>query len=134
MCDCLFCKIISGEIPSYKVFEDDHAFAFLDIHPIERGHTLVLPKVHAETLFNLPPEELAGMMPAVQRVATLLKKKINCDGMTICQNNGVCAGQTIGHVHFHLIPRWNEKPILWEVTEEISPADAITLSQKMGLS
>ena len=110
MNDCIFCKIIKGEIPCFKIFEDDHAFAFLDINPIERGHTLVIPKFHAKELFFLPPEELAGVMPAIQRTATLLKKKLGCDGLALSQLNGEAAGQTVFHVHFHLIPRYAGTP------------------------
>lgn len=113
MNDCIFCKIIKGEIPCFKIFEDDHAFAFLDINPIERGHTLVIPKFHAKELFFLPPEELAGVMPAIQRTATLLKKKLGCDGLALSQLNGEAAGQTVFHVHFHLIPRYAGTPIDW---------------------
>lgn len=113
MNDCIFCKIIKGEIPCFKIFEDDHAFAFLDINPIERGHTLVIPKFHAKELFFLPPEELAGVMPAIQRTATLLKKKLGCDGLALSQLNGEAAGQTVFHVHFHLIPRYVGTPIDW---------------------
>ncbi len=113
MNDCIFCKIIKGEIPSFKIFEDEHAFAFLDINPIECGHTLVIPKFHAKELFFLPPEELAGVMPAIQRTATLLKKKLGCDGMALSQLNGEAAGQTVFHVHFHLIPRYAGTPIDW---------------------
>lgn len=113
MNDCIFCKIIKGEIPCFKIFEDDHAFVFLDINPIERGHTLVIPKFHAKELFFLPPEELAGVMPAIQRTATLLKKKLGCDGLALSQLNGEAAGQTVFHVHFHLIPRYAGTPIDW---------------------
>lgn len=112
--DCIFCSILQGKIPSYKVFEDAHAYAFLDINPFGRGHTLVIPKFHAPDLFHLPPEELAGVMPAVQRVATLLKTRLGCDGMAMLQLNGAVAGQTVGHVHFHLIPRYVGQPAGWE--------------------
>lgn len=114
MDDCLFCKIIRGEIPSYKLFEDDHAYAFLDINPFGRGHTLVVPKFHADQLFHLPPEELAGVMPAVQRMATLLKKRLGCEGLALLQLNGAAAGQTVPHVHFHLIPRYTGQPAGWQ--------------------
>lgn len=117
MDDCIFCKIIRGEIPSYKIFEDDHAYAFLDINPFGRGHTLVVPKFHAAQLFQLPPEELAGVMPAVQRVASLLKKRLACDGMALLQLNGEVAGQTVNHVHFHLVPRYAGQPAGWEPLE-----------------
>ena len=111
--DCLFCKIVRGEIPSYRLFEDAHAFAFLDINPFGLGHTLVVPKFHARQLFFLPPEELAGVMPAVQRVATLLRNRLGCDGLALMQLNGESAGQTVDHVHFHLIPRYAGQPAGW---------------------
>lgn len=111
--DCIFCKILAGTIPSRKIFEDDHAYAFLDIEPFEEGHTLVIPKFHAETIFDLPPEELAGIMPAVHRVAVLLRHRLGCDGMNVLQSNGACATQTVPHVHFHLIPRWNDRELHW---------------------
>jgi histidine triad (HIT) family protein len=114
MDDCIFCKIIRQEIPSLKVFEDEHAYAFLDINPYQRGHTLVVPKFHAKEIFNLPPEELAGMMPAIQRTACLLKRKLGCDGMVIQQLNGPIAGQTVFHVHFHLVPCYNDTPVTWQ--------------------
>ncbi len=122
--DCIFCAIIRGEIPAYKVFEDRHAFAFLDINPFGRGHTLVVPKFHAPDLFHLPPEELAGVMPAVQRVATLLKRRLGCDGLAMMQLNGEAAGQTVGHVHFHLIPRYADQPAGWAPLEGEAKAEA----------
>ncbi len=125
MDDCLFCKIIRGEIPCQKLFEDDHAFAFLDINPFGRGHTLVVPKFHADQLFRLPPEELAGMMPAVQRTATLLKRRLGCDGLALMQLNGEEAGQTVFHVHFHLIPRYAGQPAGWRPLDPPPTAEAL---------
>ncbi len=125
MDDCLFCKIIRGEIPSFKIFEDDHAYAFLDINPFGRGHTLVVPKFHADQLFRLPPEELAGVMPAVQRVATLLRNRLRCDGMALMQLNGACAGQTVNHVHFHLIPRYEGQPAGWQPLAPVPAAQEL---------
>ncbi len=135
MNDCLFCKIIRGEIPSYRIFEDEHAFAFLDINPFGRGHTLVVPKFHADQLFYLPPEELAGVMPAVQRTATLLKKRLNCDGMALLQLNGEVAGQTVNHVHFHLIPRYAGQPAGWDplTGDELAAAKDFEAIQKQIL-
>lgn len=127
---CLFCRILKGEIPSRRIFEDDHAFAFLDIEPAERGHTLVIPKFHATTIFDLPPEELAGMMPAVHRVAMLLRHKLGCDGMNLLQSNGACANQTVGHVHFHLIPRWNGRAAEWHPNREACAPEALDALHK----
>lgn len=104
--DCIFCKIIRGEIPSRKIYENEYAFAFLDIAPFEKGHTLVVPKVHAARLTDLPPDLLRPVMESVQHVACLLLTKLPCDGFNLLQNNGSCAMQTVHHVHFHIIPRW----------------------------
>lgn len=106
---CIFCEITKGNIPSTKVYEDDHVLAFLDIAPCEYGHTLVVPKVHADTLPALPAEELRPVMEAVQKVGRALMEKLPCDGFNVIQNNGECAGQSVKHVHFHVIPRYAEK-------------------------
>ena len=110
---CIFCKIIAGQIPSYKVYEDEHAFGFLDIAPFEKGHILVVPKHHAPFLTDLSHPQLFTFMAAVQRVAALLLRKMPCDGFNLLQNNGPCASQVVPHVHFHVVPRWNSKPINW---------------------
>ncbi len=110
MSDCVFCKIINGEIPSCKVYEDDQVVAFLDLQPFEKGHTLVVPKVHAQTLTDLPESAFTPVLSAVQKVARLLKEKLACDGFNVMQNNGACATQSVPHVHFHVIPRWGTEP------------------------
>ena len=109
MNDCIFCKILKGEIPSCKIYEDDHAIVFLDIAPFEKGHVLVVPKVHAQQITELPVAELQPVMEVVQKTARVLKEKLPCDGINILQNNGACAMQTVPHVHIHLVPRWNRK-------------------------
>lgn len=111
--DCIFCKIIAGQIPCCKVYEDDACLAFLDLAPFEEGHTLVIPKFHAATLLDLPADVLPSILPAVQKVAALLKERLPCDGFNVMQNNGACALQVVQHVHFHVIPRWNGHPAKW---------------------
>jgi hypothetical protein len=86
--DCIFCKIIAGKIPCAKVFEDESALAFLDIAPFEKGHTLVIPKFHAETLVDLPEAWVLRLMPAVQKVGAILLKRMPCDGFNVLQSNG----------------------------------------------
>jgi len=103
---CIFCKIVAGEIPSHKVYEDDQTLAFLDILPASRGHTLVIPKEHAESLFDITPETLAAVMASAQTVARILRSKLRTDGMNMFQNNGAAAGQEVFHFHLHLLPRW----------------------------
>ena len=111
--DCVFCKIIAGKIPSFKVYEDDRNFAFLDISPFEKGHVLVVPKYHTAVMTELTPDVLFPCMVAVQKVAALLLKKLPCDGFNVVQNNGACATQSVPHVHFHVVPRWNGRVINW---------------------
>lgn len=110
---CVFCRIIAGQIPSFRIYEDDHTFAFLDIAPFEKGHALVVPKRHAAFLTDLASAELSPFITAVQNVANLLLKKLPCDGFNLIQNNGACATQAVPHVHFHVVPRWNGRAINW---------------------
>ncbi len=106
MNDCLFCKIIKGIIPSYKVYEDDKVLAFLDVNPNSDGHTLVIPKEHYENLFDMPNELIIYMVDIIKtKIYPILKDKLNIDGLTICQNNYY--GQDVKHYHIHLIPRYN---------------------------
>ncbi|KAJ2889498.1 Adenosine 5'-monophosphoramidase [Coemansia aciculifera] len=99
--DCLFCKIIRGEIPSVKLLETATTFAFLDIGPLSEGHALVVPKFHAEKMHQLPDEFLADSMPVAKKIATAL----GVDNYNILQNNGRLAHQEVPHVHFHVIPK-----------------------------
>lgn len=101
----LFKKIIAGEIPCEKIYEDDHAFAFLDITPVNPGHTLVVPKVWSENLLDTDPEILGHVIKAVQKVAQAVIKATGAKGINIHQNNGETAGQKVFHLHFHVIPR-----------------------------
>ncbi|TXT65136.1 MAG: hypothetical protein BAJALOKI3v1_130040 [Promethearchaeota archaeon] len=103
--DCIFCKIVNGQIPSKKVFENDTNIAFLDIRPISTGHTVVIPKKHYSTIEKLPDEEVGNLFKAVKRVALLLHEKLEIDGYNIVQNNYKAAGQVVEHSHVHIIPR-----------------------------
>lgn len=105
--DCIFCRIIAGEIPSHKVYEDDATLAFLDINPASRGHAVVIPKEHAADLFSLSPDALAATAKSTQTVARLLQRGVQPDGINILQNNGPEAGQSVFHYHVHVIPRWS---------------------------
>jgi histidine triad (HIT) family protein len=105
--DCLFCKIVAKQIPAQIVYEDDHALAFLDIHPSAPGHTMVIPKVHAPNLLELPPEEVGPLFAAVQHVGKMLSKAFTPDGITMGANQGRASGQEVDHLHVHLIPRWH---------------------------
>ena len=107
MSDCIFCKIASGEIPAKKVYEDENLLAYYDIAPKSKGHTLVIPKKHAANLLEIGPEDLSILIAGVKKVAGILKAELNCDGFNILQNNGEAAGQSVHHIHFHIIPRYN---------------------------
>jgi len=104
--DCLFCKIAQKKIPSEVVYEDENSLAFLDINPHAPGHTMVIPKRHAETLFELKEEDLGGLMAAVKKVAQALKKSLISDGFTIGINHGKASGQAVEHLHIHILPRF----------------------------
>ncbi len=112
--DCIFCKIIKGEIPCSKVFEDEKFFAFLDIGPVNRGHTLVIPKKHYKNLLDMPEDELKGYIETIQKVSKAIIKAVNADGISINMSNEPAAGQVVMHAHFHLIPRFkNDGLKLW---------------------
>jgi histidine triad (HIT) family protein len=105
MNDCLFCKIIRREIPSTIVYEDADTFAFLDIHPVNPGHVLVVPKVHAIGLLEATPGVAGALMVAVQKIARAVKVGMGVEGFNLEQNDGAVAGQVIPHLHVHIIPR-----------------------------
>lgn len=106
--DDLFLKIISGEIPSAKIYEDEHTFAFLDIRPVNKGHALVVPKIHSRNILDIDPETLAQVMATTQRVACALMKALHTDGVTLVMNNEPGGGQEVLHTHFHVIPRFTD--------------------------
>ncbi|KAK9479143.1 HIT-like domain-containing protein [Lipomyces japonicus] len=106
---CIFCRIIKGEIPSYKVFESSKVYAFLDINPLSEGHTLVIPKYHAAKVHELPDDYLAEILPAAKKIALALgATPDDTFQYNLLQNNGALAHQVVPHVHFHVIPKPNE--------------------------
>ena len=107
--DCLFCAIVAGEIPSKKVYEDDVAYAFLDISPWQKGHTLVIPKRHVTDVL-VDEGVLAEVGPAVARVGNLLKERLGADACNVVSNAGAASGQEVFHAHVHVLPRWAENP------------------------
>ena len=115
--NCVFCAIEAGEIPSFKIYEDGQVLAFLDINPFSKGHTLVIPKVHCEGLLDAGEDVLAALVLRVKKVAGRLKSALGCDGFNILQNNGEAAGQTVKHIHFHIVPRYGNQPIVFESHE-----------------
>ena len=123
--DCIFCKIIAGQIPSKKIYEDENYFAFLDIFPAGRGHSLVIPKQHYSDIHSMPTEVYGGIAIVAKKVADLLQAKLDSEGTTIFQMNKEAGWQTVFHAHMHVIPRWSNdglhKP--WD----IAPADSAEL-------
>ncbi len=117
--DCIFCQIIKGRIPSVKVYEDERVLAFEDINPISAGHTLIIPKTHAENLFEMTEQDLSAIVHASQKVAIAIRKALSPDGIAVLQLNGRGANQVVMHYHMHLVPRMpgTEKlPItVWEI-------------------
>ncbi len=108
--DHLFEQIAAGEIPSYKIYEDDLVYVFLDINPGSRGHTLVIPKVRAEFVHEMPEETAAAIGRILPRIAHAIMQAVDADAYNILNNNGATAGQVVPHVHFHIIPRFINEP------------------------
>ena len=106
--NCIFCKIIKGEIPSSTIYEDEDFKVILDIEPASKGHALVLPKKHYANIYEIDPDVLAGAVKVGQKVVKHAKEALGCEGYNFLQNNGEVAGQTVSHYHLHLIPRYNE--------------------------
>lgn len=104
---CPFCQIVAGELDSYSIHETSDTLAFLDVNPVSRGHSLVIPKSHAEHLKAMEEQEVASLFRSVSAVASAVEEGLEPDGVNILQSNGEAAGQEIGHVHVHIIPRYS---------------------------
>lgn len=109
--DNIFGKVIKGDIPSHKVFEDDDTLAFMDIMPMSRGHALVIPKTGSRNLFDAEPQVLANLIQKTQRVARAVMTAMKADGVRIMQFNEAAAGQTVFHLHFHILPMYEGVPL-----------------------
>ena len=105
--DCIFCKIVNGEIPSYKIYEDDNFLAFLDISQVTKGHTLVIPKKHYQDIFEIDEKAMAETYTLVNKLAKKIVEKTGASGVNILNNNKEIAGQTVFHYHVHIIPRYD---------------------------
>ncbi|HFI0404636.1 TPA: HIT family protein [Streptococcus suis] len=108
MSDCIFCKIVAGEIPASKVYEDDQVLAFLDITQVTKGHTLVIPKKHYRNVLDMDAEVAGQVFTAIPALARHLKEKLGASGLNIVNNNEEAAGQTVFHTHIHLLPRFDK--------------------------
>ncbi len=126
--DCIFCRIVAGELPCTRVYENSHVLAFMDINPVAPGHVLVIPKGHWKDLYAMPDTELASVAAATRRVAGAVKKALNPDGVSIIQANGKGAAQSVLHYHTHIVPRTigDELKINWTlVPGDIAQINAI---------
>lgn len=110
--ECLFCKLVRGEISSKKVYEDENVVAFLDINPASKGHCLVIPKKHSVNILDTDERELENLIRVVKLLSTVIKEKLEADAINILLNSGKRAGQLVNHVHFHIIPRYPDDKIL----------------------
>jgi histidine triad (HIT) family protein len=104
--DCIFCKIVAGEIPSHKIDEDDKTLAFMDINPWTRGHALVIPKEHSRNIYDVDPDDMGAVMATAQRVAQRQRDKLGAEGINLLQSSEPVAMQTVFHTHVHVIPRY----------------------------
>jgi len=131
--DCIFCKIINNEVPSYKVYEDDRVLAFLDITPVNPGHTLVIPKKHSENIEDITEDDLAAVLKAAKKIAKTLLQLDGVKGVNIMNNNRSSAGQVVMHSHFHVVPRYeNDGLTLWPGKEYSEGEAESILSEVTG--
>lgn len=128
----IFSKIIAGELPCFKVYEDEYILAFLDINPIQPGHTQVIPKTPSIDGLACSPEDLARLIVVAQKIGTALKKVVSCDGVNFIMNNGEAAGQEIFHTHLHVIPRFTDDGAFEEpIVGEYEDGEAVNLALKL---
>lgn len=127
MADCIFCKIVAGEIPSYTIHEDEDFKVILDANPASKGHALIIPKVHYADLYDIDDEVAGKAMKLAKKLATRMTNVLKCEGFNLLQNNNEAAGQTVFHFHLHLIPRYenakNNKGILIWSHEKFTPEE-----------
>jgi len=109
--DCLFCKIVAGEIPATIVAEDERTIAFMDINPATRGHALVIPRAHVRDVHEIDPEDLKAVAAVAQQIAAKARERLGADGVNLLNSNGSAAWQTVFHFHMHVIPRYEGDPL-----------------------
>lgn len=131
MHDCAFCEIVAGRLPSFRVLDDEHTVAFLDIHPVSRGHTLVVPREHARDVWTISEAAHGQVARTVHRVCALVKTALGPDGVNVRHSSGQAAGQDVFHFHTHVIPRWHGDDLagMWKS----APASRDQLEQVLAL-
>lgn len=131
MNDCIFCKIVAGVVPSFKLYEDEKTLAFLDITPVNPGHALVVPKKHAADVFDIEEDEWHHLMKTARTIAHAIQKSLDADGVNIDTNNRPAAGQVVFHSHVHVIPRYlNDGFVHWKGTQ-YSEGEAARIAEKI---
>ncbi|MFC1728263.1 HIT family protein [Nanoarchaeota archaeon] len=131
MTDCIFCKIIKGELPANKVYETDKILAFLDIGPVNKGHTLVIPKEHYETLLDMPEDVLAEVAQVTKKVARAVIETVGTDGFGVTQSNKPTGGQLVPHFHNHIIPRFKDDGLEFWPQGKYQEGEAAELAEKI---
>lgn len=126
---CIFCKIVKGDIPCFKILEDDKVLSFADVNPINTGHTLIIPKRHAENIWEIDGEDLAAIHRASLKIAKAMKTSLNPDGIAFLQLNGRAVNQIVMHYHLHLIPRKSSDPKLTMTEWELVPGDMTAIGK-----
>ncbi|OGI74299.1 HIT family hydrolase [Candidatus Nomurabacteria bacterium RIFCSPHIGHO2_02_FULL_41_18] len=133
--NCIFCKIVRGEIPSAKIYEDDKTLAFLDIVPVNIGHALVIPKEHFKDIHEVPEDLVGHMMKIVKKVSSALRTSLPCDGVNVNMNNEGAAGQVVFHAHIHVIPRHAGDGFeLWHGKRKYQENEMQKVSRKVSLA
>ncbi len=130
--DCIFCRIIKGEIPSYTIYEDDDFKVILDAGPVSKGHALVLPKDHYDDLYELPEDKASAAFVLAKKLMIRITDKLGCDGFNICQNNKEAADQTVKHFHMHLVPRYEGGQKFFAYTPlQLSPEEQTEIKDRI---
>ena len=129
--DNVFAKILRGDLPAHRIYEDDHSYAFMDIMPRGEGHCVVIPKASACNILDIDPSDLATLIQTVQLIAKAAVKAFDADGVMIEQFNGAAAGQTVHHLHFHVIPRFEGVPLKRHVSSMEKPDVLAASAEKM---
>jgi histidine triad (HIT) family protein len=132
--DCIFCAIVAGRAPCFRIYEDDRVLVFLDIFPNSPGHTLLISKSHAENLYESDPDDLAAVARISKRIALTLRKELDFDGLSVVQLNGAAAGQTVFHYHMHLIPRKQGQTLQVHSRVRGNDADLARLAERLRSS
>lgn len=129
--DCIFCKLVTGKLPTTSIYEDEDFKVILDLSPASRGHSIILPKTHAANLYELPDDYCSKIMGVAKKCATAMKNTLGCAGLNVLQNNGEAAGQTIFHLHVHLIPRYENDTVQIKCAQNELTEDAAALAEEI---